>query len=66
MMEVLETARSPGIYTKSNLARTYANAIAEAASRCWISTRLDHRDYGRVWMLTTSGLATLNIEKGLA
>ena len=66
VLTVLEAARSPGIFTKSNLARTLADAIAEAASRGWITTQSDVRTYGRVWMLTTAGLAIINIEKGLA
>lgn len=66
IVDVLAAARSPGISTKSNLARTHADAIAEAASRCWITTQIGPTEFGRVWLLTTSGLAILNIEKGLA
>ena len=62
---MLEAARSPGIFTKSNLARAHADAIAEAASRGWLTTQTGPNEFGRVWLLSTAGLAVLNIEKGL-
>lgn len=43
-----------------------ADYVAEAASRGWISTQTEPGTFGRDWLITTSGLATLNIEKGLA
>lgn len=55
-----------GIWTKSNLARTHADEIAQAASRGWLTTQTAPHEYGRLWLLTTAGLATLNIMKGLA
>ena len=59
-------AQTPGISTKSNLARQAADVIAMAASAGWLTTQIAPMQFGRVWLLTTSGLATLNIMKGLA
>jgi hypothetical protein len=37
-----------------------------AASSGWLTTQIAPMQFGRVWLLTTSGLATLNIMKGLS
>jgi len=63
---VLKASQSPGIYTKAAMARTHADAVAEAASRGWITTQVNPMQFGRIWLLSTAGLATLNIEKGMA
>lgn len=46
--------------TKGNLAREYADAVAEAASRGWITTLLDG-EATRCWRLTPQGLAVLQM-----
>lgn len=62
---MLEAARR-GIPTKGNLARELADQVASAASRGWITTQIAPAEFGRVWLLTTAGLAVHTIEKGLA
>lgn len=65
MLAVLLIAQC-GVSTKSTQARLHADGFAEAASRGWISTQTAPDTFGRTWRLTTSGLATLNIVRGLS
>lgn len=62
--DVLLAAWTTGIFTKSNLARTHANPLAEAASRGWITTEAANGVYGNLWLITSRGLMVLEIEKG--
>lgn len=48
-----------GFTTQSNFARAAADAVAEAASRGWIITRLSPEVYGRRWFISITGLIQL-------
>ena len=48
--------------TKSQLARTYADQIAECASRGWLTVILPDGEVGRSWRLTPTGLAYLHMD----
>lgn len=65
MLMILEAARSPGIKTKSGLARSHADHLAAAASRGFISTQTAYDVFGRTWLLTSAGLGFLQFHKGL-
>lgn len=58
---VLERLWTYAVTTKSDEARTYADEIAEAASRGFITTAIAPRGslYGRIWKLTPQGLSFL-------
>lgn len=48
------------LFLQSDFARSYAQAVAAAASLGWITTlSLKHKTFGRCWLLTPQGLAAL-------
>lgn len=64
LLEVLYRVWSGQITTKSDLARHYADEVAEAASRGWITTEIIRpvfSDYGRQWRITASGVTALHV-----
>lgn len=65
VLAVLEIAET-GFSTKSTQARSQADAVAEAASRGWLTTQTGPTTFSRAWRLTTAGLAVLNMERGIA
>lgn len=63
LLEVLYRVWSGQITTKSDLARHYADEVAEAASRAWITTEIiqpGENDYGRQWRISASGVTALH------
>jgi hypothetical protein len=57
LLDLLDALNRHGpVMTKSNIARTYADAVAEAASRGFITTLIDD-EATREWRLTPRGLA---------
>lgn len=63
LMTVLYRVWSGQITTKSDLSRHYADEIAEAASRGWITTEIlrpRDNDYGRQWRMTAAGITALH------
>lgn len=64
LLEVLYRVWSGQITTKSDLARHYADEVAEAASRGWITTEIVRpmeSDYGRQWRITSQGVTALHV-----
>jgi hypothetical protein len=60
LRHILTEARR-GFTTKSDLARLYADEVAVAASKGWISTEVYSDDdwYSNVWQITARGLIAL-------
>ncbi len=63
MMTVLEEAWQHGIFSKGNLAREFANPIAEAACRGWLTTEASPGIFGNKWLITEKGLGALNANR---
>jgi hypothetical protein len=55
--DILRRAWVNPFSTKSDYARLHANLIALAASRGYITTRLNRESYGTRWLITPGGLA---------
>ena len=60
METVLDEAWQHGIFTKGNMAREYANAIAEAACKQWLTTEAAPGIFGNKWPITETGLGALH------
>lgn len=56
MTHLLEEAWDHGVRTKGNLARAYADELAAAASRGFLTTETPRGIYGRKWRITPAGL----------
>jgi hypothetical protein len=61
MYDVLKEAWTRGFTTKSDFARHHADYVACAASRGWLTTRIDPHEeaYSNVWQITAIGLMAL-------
>jgi hypothetical protein len=57
LTDVLNLAWSLPFSTKSDFARAYADAVAEAACRGLITTRTDAGGWGHFWRITPAGAA---------
>jgi hypothetical protein len=55
--DVLRRAWVNPFSTKSDFARQHANLVALAASRGYLTTRLDRENYGTRWLVTPDGLS---------
>lgn len=66
LCQVLARLWTYSVTTKSDEARIYADEIAEAASRGFITTAVAPHGtlYGRLWKLTPSGLSFLFAKAG--
>lgn len=66
LCQVLSRLWTYSVTTKSDEARLYADEIAEAASRGFITTAVAPHGslYGRLWKLTPSGLSFLFANAG--
>jgi hypothetical protein len=63
--EVVAQAWSDGFSTRSDFARTHAEAVAEAACRGLITTlNVLTKHHGKQWMITPEGCSTLFTEMG--
>ena len=60
LLNVLYECHGTRVSVSSDFARANAPAIAMAASKSLISTKLYTNVYGREWRLTTGGLTVLN------
>jgi hypothetical protein len=60
LTDVLRRAWLNPFSTKSDYARQHANLVALAASRGYLTTRLDRENYGTRWLVTPEGLARVH------
>lgn len=60
LKEVLDKAWRTPFRTKSNFARSHADAVALAASAGFITTQVRGRQFGATWLITNQGLEVLN------
>jgi hypothetical protein len=59
ILEVIKKVWLEQVTTKSDFARTEADAIAAAASEGFITTRVGEDTYARTWLPTAIGLEVL-------
>jgi len=60
LIDVLNRAWMNPPMTKSDFVREYADEIAAASSMGLITTKKFEAVYGRIWLITVSGLEFLN------
>lgn len=60
---VLGQAWAGGFSTKSDFARANADAVAEAASRGFITSVNERGEFGRWWRITKPGLHVLTLAR---
>ncbi|MTD92893.1 hypothetical protein GIW81_00935 [Hyphomicrobium sp. xq] len=59
LTEVLCNAWAAPYSTKSDFARAYADEIAEAACRGYLTVRASDGEWGRVWRITPLGVTLI-------
>lgn len=62
--QVLKAAACGQLWVKGTMARTHAWALAEAASRGWLTTEEEPLVFGTSWRLTASGNVAMRMALG--
>lgn len=62
--KVLRRAYLKSFSLQSQFARDYSYEVAEAASRGLITTHIGNGHHGKLWRVSSAGLAYLELDKG--